>query len=135
MRCKETPVVNSEYKNQAAWQRGVSRGLPAFLQTVPDEVLQVIAGNMLGDGHVQGTKNGIVRGNARYGITMIASIFLCSTTYASFKPSVLIPWPNTNGKDIAHYYFCTSRCPFFTEFHTLWYRWDPDPDPDPDPDH
>lgn len=79
MRCKETPVVNSEYKykykNQAAWQRGVSRGLPAFLQTVPDEVLQVIAGNILGDGHVQGTKNGIVRGNARYGITMIASDF------------------------------------------------------------
>lgn len=102
-------------------------------------MLQVIAGNILGDGHVQagsGTKNGIVRGNARYGITMIASskeyiVFLCSTTYASLKPSVLIPWPNTNlpqhaGKDIAHYYFGTSCCPFFTEFNTLWYRWDPD---------
>jgi len=67
-------------------------------------VLQVIAGNILGDGHIQtgsGTKNGIMKGNARYGISMIASsreyiVFLCGTTYAYFRPSALIPRPNTN---------------------------------------
>ena len=77
-----------------------------------------------------------MKGNARYGISMIASsreyiVFLCGTTYASFRHSALIPLPNTNipqhaGKDIAHYKFCTGCCPIFTELHALWYRWDPD---------
>lgn len=141
MRCKETPVVNSEYKNHATAgaEQGVrNKEMPTLLQTVPDDVLHVITGNILGDGHIRPGRlmqNGEVSGNARYNITMIASsreymVFICSTTYAAYRPSVLRAWPNTQlphhvGKEVAHYNFSTGCCPIFTELHALWYRWDP----------
>ena len=141
MRCKYTPVVNSEYKNHATAgaEQGVrNKEMPTLLQTVPDDVLHVITGNILGDGHIRPGRlmqNGEVSGNARYNITMIASsreymVFICSTTYAAYRPSVLRAWPNTQlphhvGKEVAHYNFSTGCCPIFTELHALWYRWDP----------
>lgn len=112
--------------------------MPTLLQTVPDDVLHVITGNILGDGHIRPGRlmqNGEVSGNARYNITMIASsreymVFICSTTYAAYRPSVLRAWPNTQlphhvGKEVAHYNFSTGCCPIFNELHALWYRWDP----------
>jgi len=47
--------------------------LPPILTTIPKETLNIITGNMLGDGSIQYNKilkNGKVKGNAKYGMTM-----------------------------------------------------------------
>ena len=50
--------------------------LPPIIYTVPREHLETITGNMLGDGSIRPgsvTRDGVVTGNARYGMTMMAS--------------------------------------------------------------
>jgi hypothetical protein len=81
--------------------------LPPIIYTVPRKHLETITGNMLGDGSIRPgsvTRDGVVTGNARYGMTMMASskdyliflrenIFLSSCVerrkYGCFKPSRL----------------------------------------------
>jgi hypothetical protein len=90
---------------------------------------------MLGNSSIQFSNkitNGIIRGNARYSMTMSTNFMgymqdLCNTTYAPFSPSRLYPYPNPDlpqhvGKDITQYNFYTKRTIEFTELHSIWYE-------------
>lgn len=101
---------------------------------VPKSVLGSITGCMLGDGSIRtgsGTKDGLVKGNARYAITMKYSskeyiLSLMATVFSSFNPSVLRPYPNVLlpqhiAKSVEQYHFSTASMPFFTELYKLWY--------------
>lgn len=111
--------------------------LPAILLTVPKDILYSITGNLLGDGSIRPgsrTKNGVIRGNARYQMTMGPSSkeyleFLRKNVYFYFKVSNLQPYPNINlahhaRKVVTQYHFETSVSPIFTCLHELWYKWD-----------
>lgn len=79
-------------------------------------------------------KNGIIRGNARYQMTMMASKkdyleYLRKNVYYNFKLSRLRPYPNLllskhEGKIINQYHFETGASLFLTCLHNLWYKWD-----------
>lgn len=109
--------------------------LPVILLTVPKDVLYSITGNLLGDGSIRPgsrTKNGIIRGNARYQMTMKASSkdyldSLRKNVYFNFKLSNLQPYPNLQliqhvGKVVTQYRFETGASPVFTCLHELWYK-------------
>ena len=54
----------------------LNTSFPVILLTAPKDILCSITGNLLGDGSLRPgsrTKNGIIRGNARYQMTMRAS--------------------------------------------------------------
>lgn len=112
----------------------ISISLSPILITVPKPVLGSITGCMLGDGSIRPgrqTKNNIIQGNARYGITMKQSSesyieSLRNTVFSSFKPIKLHPYPNIilpqhSEKTVEQYHFSTASVPFFTELHALWY--------------
>lgn len=111
--------------------------LPVVLLAIPKEVLYSITGNLLGDGSIRPgsrTKNGVIRGNAKYQMTMKASSkdylnYLRKNVYFNFKVSNLRPYPNLQlahhaGKVATQYHFETGASPIFTCLHELWYKWD-----------
>ena len=106
--------------------------LPTVLQAVPRTTLDTIAGNLLGDGSIgysNLSRDGVARGNARYGMTMAAKVYdyllnLYNTTYAQYSSSGLRPYPNINlpqhaGKTITQYAFNTQAHPIFTTLHSM----------------
>lgn len=116
----------------------LNTSLPVILLTVPKDILCGITGNLLGDGSLRPgsrTKNGIIRGNARYQMTMRASSkdyldYLRENVYYYFKIGNLVPYPNLQlahhvGKVITQYRFETSASPVLTCLHELWYKWEP----------
>lgn len=78
---------------------------------------------------------GVIKGNARYGMTMKASSleymqWLKNNVFHLYAPSAFVPYPNLSlpqhaGKIVEQYHFSTSSVPFFTALHALWYKWDP----------
>lgn len=128
MLCKKVYIVNSEDKDKES----ESSGIPKLLQTVPEDTLHIITGNILGDGslrRVSRRKDGTVGGNASFSITMIASskdyiIFLRNNVYAAYGLSRLRERPNTLlphhvGKKVVAYEFETRTSPILTELHSL----------------
>ena len=107
--------------------------LPPILTTISKEILNIITGNMLGDGSIQYNKvlkNGQV--NAKYGMTMdIYSLnylkYLYDTVYGQFSLSGIHPYPNIMlGKTITQYSFNTRSLPLFSNLHNIWYTWNKD---------
>ena len=110
--------------------------LPLILNTIPTNVLHIITGNMLGDGHINVYKSKSIKINrkAKYCMTMDTFslnylMFLYDNVYKQFNPSKLYPYPNINlpkhaGKEIKQYYFYTQSLPLFYYLHNLWYKWD-----------
>lgn len=104
--------------------------LPAILLTVDREKLEVMTGNILGDGSIRSPKkDGTVAPRARYCITMKAAYepyirFLRDNTYRSFGASELKPYPNLSlaqheHKQVLHYTFYTRTSAFFGASHAL----------------
>jgi succinate dehydrogenase hydrophobic anchor subunit len=110
--------------------------LPPLMASIPIKELEVMTGNMLGDGSIRYPnlrRDGEARGNARYEMTMSAKAqgymeSLFNGTYAQYSTSKgLLPYPNTAlpqhiGKDVTQYYFSTRMLPIFTALHSVWYR-------------
>jgi hypothetical protein len=80
--------------------------LPLLLTIIPKEKLNIITGNMLGDGSISYKKvfeNGKIKGNAKYGMTMVTYSLnylnhlyervykeFCSTGIRAY-PNILLP--------------------------------------------
>jgi hypothetical protein len=105
------------------------------LSTVPKKHLNIITGNLLGDGFIQRAKpqeNKIVSKKGRYAMTSSTKnspylIYLFETVYKTYSLSGLRPYPNPNlpqhkGKEITQYTFCTCYDPLFTYLHSIWYN-------------
>lgn len=109
--------------------------LPATISNISKDKLYVITGNMLGDGNIQYSKNrkGLYAGNAKYAMTLDTYSInylthLRYTIYAEYCSSGLIAYPNVKlpqheGKTITQYSFKTKSYPLFSEFHSIWYKW------------
>jgi LAGLIDADG DNA endonuclease family/Proton-conducting membrane transporter/NADH-Ubiquinone oxidoreductase (complex I), chain 5 N-terminus len=110
--------------------------LPTTLLILPNETLETITGNMLGDGSIRcvydkETKK--LRGNARYGMTMKAESYnymlgLYDKIYKNYSTTGLIPYPNPQlmrhkNKKILQYTFQTKSLPLFTDLFNIWYKW------------
>jgi hypothetical protein len=109
--------------------------LPLILKFIPKEKLNIITGNMLGDGSIQFAKNnkGLYTGEAKYAMTLDAYSInylnhLFDAVYGEYSSSGIIPYPNINNpqhadKIVTQYSFKTKSHPLFTVLHSLWYKW------------
>lgn len=106
--------------------------LPLSLSSLPSRTLEIISGNMLGDGGIgypNFSRDKKASGNARYAMTMSARtksymLHLLEVVYTPYSLSGLIPFPNTalpqhSGKEVMQYYFATRSLPVFTDLHVL----------------
>jgi len=106
--------------------------LPVPLTVLPRKTLEIMSANLLADGGIRYpniSRDGKASGNARYSMTMKASVvcylqWLYDNVYSTFSTSGLRPWPNVNlpqhaGKTVSQYHFDTKSLPIFTALHTL----------------
>lgn len=104
--------------------------LPIILSTVDRVKLDVITGNMLGDGHIRSSKkDGIVNEKARYSITIKTDSelyirFLIDNVYRSFGANKLRPYPNIllpahANKQVLYYQFETKSSVFLGTLHAM----------------
>jgi hypothetical protein len=115
---------------------------PTFLDK---KQLNIITGNMLGDGSInypnrtrdtKRGKKGLSTGNPQYKITIDAYsydyiMFLYKEVYSQFSYKNPYPYPNINlpqhnDKKVRQYHFGTRCLPLFKELHNIWYRYDKD---------
>lgn len=110
--------------------------IPLILKSVSKPKLEVITGNMLGDGCIRFShknEEGKGTGNAHYCMTLSVKSYnymldLYNEVYKSYSLSGLKGYPNTTlpqhlNKEISQYYFNTRSIPLFTQLHSLWYTW------------
>lgn len=97
---------------------------------IPIKVMEIITGELLGDGHIRYNPNSSPCYNGRLEFTFSAKIlyyieylkyealsFICTKS----KPT---PWPNPllSNKEPTQYWFSSKRLPIFSELHLLWYK-------------
>lgn len=107
--------------------------LPAIILDLPKETLNIITGNMLGDGSItrKFSNKGKIIGNAKFGMTLDAYSLsyithLYDKVYKQFSSSGIYPYPNVKldrhlGKTVSQYSFTTKSHPLFTTLHNIWY--------------
>ncbi|MBW5719173.1 hypothetical protein GQQ29_26445 [Klebsiella pneumoniae] len=106
--------------------------MPTALLALPRHTLEVITGNMLGDGSVRYpnfSRDGRITGNARYSMTMSTKAYeyilqLFNSIYSQFSSSGLRPYPNVDlpqhaGKTVTQYHFDTRSLVLFSVLHSL----------------
>lgn len=118
-----------------------SRSNNTIISSIPKETLEIITGNLLGDGSLQRpkpyTKSGLEsKAQASYAMTLSVKGYnymldLYDQVYAPFCSNGIFAYPNISlpqhkDKIVTQYSFSTMRLPLFTSLHTLWYKWDSD---------
>ncbi len=135
-------LINTYLNNKCSEAINVSNVKDNYLlSTIPRETLEIIIGNLLGDGCLIRKSIALDRINqskaqAYFAMTMSAKSYnymlhLYSKVYAQFNPSKIYAYPNIDlpqhkDKVVTQYLFSTQRTELFTNIHSLWYRWDPD---------
>lgn len=106
-----------------------------LVSTINFKDLQVITGNILGDGNISYfniTRNkGIPKGNCRYAITVKKDRYeyinwLYKDIYGKYSISNVKPYSrvlDSSDKVIVQYRFSTKSLPVFTELHNIWYKY------------
>lgn len=108
----------------------ISFTLVPILSSVESKILEVITGNILGDGSIgNSSKDGRIMKNGRYRITIKASSlpyieYLSRGPFSHFNPSDMRPYPNVilsqnKDKQVLHYSFETKISEFFGTLHSL----------------
>jgi hypothetical protein len=97
---------------------------------IPSKVMEIITGELLGDGYINYNIRTTGKHNGRLEFTFSAKNIEYAK-YLKYKAldfictdSELTPWPNpkkTNKKP-TQYWFCTKSLPIFRELHTFWYK-------------
>jgi LAGLIDADG DNA endonuclease family len=110
-----------------------------ILFSIPKETLEIITGNLLGDGSLRRPKPNTrigLESEAKASFSMTLSVkgynymvYLYDKVYAQFSSSGIHAYPNISlpqhkDKIVTQYSFTTMRTPLFTALHDLWYRWD-----------
>ena len=110
--------------------------VPPILKSLPEKTLQIITGNLLGDGSLLLSKNraGKYAGEARYSMTLDSYSLnymnhLYEEIYGQYCTSGIKSYPNINlpqhiGKSITQYTLSTNSLSLFTALHNLWYELD-----------
>lgn len=98
--------------------------------TISTTTLQVIVGELLGDGHINHDPINNPQINGRLEFTFSAKILhyvnylkydVLSSVCTNSSPT---PWPNKEitGKDVTQFWFSSKRLPYFTLLHSFWYK-------------
>jgi len=101
----------------------------------PDNMIDAIIGDLLGDGHIRFSNKVLkdnkyfYQGNARMEFTF-STANLPYVQYLKFVAysdictiSEPTPWPNPkSGKPVSQYWFSTKSLPLFTKLHKNWYK-------------
>jgi hypothetical protein len=105
-----------------------------ILSNTPKEILEIITGNLLGDGSLRKPApniNSLIvsKANASYSMTLSVKgynylVYLYNKVYAQFSSSKIHPYPNISlaqhkDKIITQYSFTTMRTPLFTALHAI----------------
>ena len=103
-----------------------------IINSLPNNTIHKITGNMLGDGSITLSKK--YKGEGKYAMTMdVYSLnylkHLNDSIYSKITDTKLYPYPNIllpkhSNKEISQYHFKTKTHPLFTALHSLWYKWD-----------
>lgn len=97
--------------------------------------IHCITGTILGDGYIRPstlTKNGIIRGIARFGLTIKTNSYeylLKEEGFSGLGCNTPVPYPNPvkhPNLPTVHFSLTTLTNPFFPILHSMWYRYDPD---------
>jgi LAGLIDADG DNA endonuclease family/Proton-conducting membrane transporter/NADH-Ubiquinone oxidoreductase (complex I), chain 5 N-terminus/NUMOD1 domain len=97
---------------------------------IPVKVMEIITGELLGDGHIRYNPKNFPKVNGRLAFTFSTKIlyyveylkyealgFICTKS----KPT---PWPNPlfSNKEPTQYWFSSKQLPILSELHHLWYK-------------
>jgi len=97
---------------------------------ISPKVMDIIIGELLGDGHIKyNTKSGsFINGRLEFTFSAKALYYAKYLKYEALAiictDTQLVPWPNPKltGKEPIQYWFSTKYLPLFTELHSLWYK-------------